>query len=216
VLEVGPTRYQAGRFGSGFKPRPQSDAGIRPVPLAPLVVEAIRRQLPSGSDPEDLVFTGPGGGPGRGGGPGVPRGTRTVLSRHNLHRTYQDAVAKLADPAVPLRPTARRVLRALRDGGPQRVDQLAAGLSTSGRRPVRPATVAGALGELHAVGLAAVDIDDQDVTAVRWSAVPAARDPLLEAVDLHGAHDFRHTYATWLEDAGIPTRVIGLYATKRG
>jgi integrase len=216
VLEVGPTRYQAGRFGSGFKPRPQSDAGIRPVPLAPLVVEAIRRQLPSGSDPEDLVFTGPGGGPGRGGGPGVPRGTRTVLSRHNLHRTYQDAVAKLADPAVPLRPTARRVLRALRDGGPQRVDQLAAGLSTSGRRPVRPATVAGALGELHAAGLAAVDIDDQDVTAVRWSAVPAARDPLLEAVDLHGAHDFRHTYATWLEDAGIPTRVIGLYATKRG
>jgi integrase len=60
VLEVGPTRYQAGRFGSGFKPRPKSDAGIRPVPLAPLVVEAIRRQLPPGNDPEDLVFTGPG------------------------------------------------------------------------------------------------------------------------------------------------------------
>ena len=32
--------------------------------------------------------------------------------------------------------------------------------------------------------------------------------PLLEAVDLHGAHDFRHTFATWLEDAGIPARVI--------
>jgi hypothetical protein len=46
VLEVGPTRYEAGRFGSGFKPRPKSDAGIRQVPLAPLVVEAIRRQLP--------------------------------------------------------------------------------------------------------------------------------------------------------------------------
>ena len=208
VLEVGPTRYQAGRFGSGFKPRPKSDAGIRPVPLAPLVVEAIRRQLPPGNDPEDLVFTGPGGGPGRRGGPSVPRGTRTVLSRHNLHRTYQGAVAKLADPAVPLRPTARRVLRALRDGGPQRVDQLAAQLSASGRRPIRPATIAGALGELHAAGLAAVDVDDQDVTAGRWSAVPAARDPLLEAVDLHGAHDFRHTYATWLEDAGIPARVI--------
>ena len=27
-------------------------------------------------------------------------------------------------------------------------------------------------------------------------------------VDLHGAHDLRHTYATWLEDAGIPARVI--------
>ena len=131
-----------------------------------------------------------------------------MLSRHNLHRTYQGAVAKLADPAVPLRPTARRVLRTLRDGGPQRVDQLAARLSTSGRRPIRLATVADALGELHAAGLAAVDIDDQDAAAVRWSAVPATRDPLLEAVDLHGAHDFRHTYATWLEDAGIPARVI--------
>jgi hypothetical protein len=84
-----------------------------------MVVEAIRRQLPPGNDPEDLVFTGPGGGPGRNGGPSVPRGTRTVLYRHNLHRTYQGAVAKLADPAIPLRPTARRVLRALRDGGPQ-------------------------------------------------------------------------------------------------
>jgi integrase len=56
--------------------------------------------------------------------------------------------------------------------------------------------------------LAAVDVDDLDVTAVCWSALPAARDPLLEAVDLRGAHDFRHTYATWLEDAGIPARVI--------
>jgi hypothetical protein len=114
VLEVGPTRYEAGRFGSGFKPRPKSDAGIRQVPLAPLVVEAIRRQLPPGSDPDDLVFTGPGGG-----GPGVPRGTRTVLSRHNLRRTYHNALAKLADPAAPLRPTARRILLILRDGGPQ-------------------------------------------------------------------------------------------------
>jgi integrase len=154
------------------------------------------------------VFTGPGGGPGRSGEPSVPRGSRTVLSRHNLHRTYQGAVAKLADPAVPLRPTARRVLRALRDGGPQRIDQLAIRLSTSGRRPIRPATVAGALGELHAAGLAAVDADDQDMTAASWWSVPVARDPLLEAVDLHGAHDFRHTYATWLEDAGIPARVI--------
>jgi integrase len=37
--------------------------------------------------------------------------------------------------------------------------------------------------------------------------LPTTRDPLLEAVDLHGAHDFRHTFATWLEDAGIPARV---------
>jgi integrase len=39
-------------------------------------------------------------------------------------------------------------------------------------------------------------------------ALAADRDPLLEAVDLRGAHDFRHTFATWLEDAGIPARVI--------
>ena len=37
---------------------------------------------------------------------------------------------------------------------------------------------------------------------------------------LHGAHDLRHTYATWLEDAGIPARVIdelmGHQASNRG
>jgi integrase len=207
VLQVADVRYQAGRFGSGFKPRPKSDAGIREVPLAPLVVEAIRRQLPPGNDPEDLVFTGPGGGPGRRGGPSVPRGARTVLSRHNLHRTYQGALAKLADLTVPLRPTARRVLKALRDGGPQRVDQLAARLAANGR-PIQPATIVLALQELHAAGLAAVDVDDQHELAGRCSPVPVQRDPLLDAIDLHGAHDLRHTFATWLEDAGIPARVI--------
>jgi Phage integrase family len=73
-------------------------------------------------------------------------------------------------------------------------------------RPIRPSTVAVALQELHAAGLAAVD--DEDELAGCWLAVPIAGDPLLEAVDLHGAHDFRHTFATWLEDAGIPARVI--------
>jgi hypothetical protein len=167
-----------------------------------LVVEAIRRQLPPGSDPDDLVFTGPGGGAG------VPRGTRTVLSRHNLRRTYHDALGRLADPAGPLRPTARRILLLLRDGGPQRVDQLAARLTAAGRRPIRPATVAAALGELHAAGLAATDDHDQDWLTGRWTALPVAGDPLLDGVELHGAHDLRHTHATWLEDAGIPARVI--------
>ena len=27
-------------------------------------------------------------------------------------------------------------------------------------------------------------------------------------MDLHGPHDLRHTFATWLEDAGVPARVI--------
>jgi integrase len=143
-----------------------------------------------------------------------------VLSRHNINRTYHGAVAKLANPTVPLRPTARRVLRALRDGGPQPVEQLAAQLTATSRRPIRPATVAVALRELEAAALAAVDADDQVELAGRWAALPVARDPLLEAVDLHGAHDFRHTYATWLEDAGIPARVIdelmGHEASSRG
>src|SRR5215212_4291839 len=158
-------------------------------------------------------------GPG-GGGPGVPRGTRTVLSRNNLRRTYHNALAKLADPAAPLRPTARRILLILRDGGPQRLDQLAARLTAAGRRPIRLATVAAALGELHAAGLAAVDDHDQDELTGRWTALPVARDPMLDAVELHGAHDLRHTYATWLEDAGIPARVIdelmGHHASSRG
>jgi integrase len=85
VLQVVDTRYQAGRFGSGFKPRPKSDAGIREIPLAPLVVEAIRGQLPPDAGPNALVFTGPGGGNG------VPVGTRTILSRHGFRRLYQNA-----------------------------------------------------------------------------------------------------------------------------
>jgi hypothetical protein len=132
-------------------------------------------------------------------------------------------LAKLADPAAPLRPTARRILLILRDGrdgGPQRVEQLAARLTSVGRRPIRPATVAAALGELHAAGLAAVDDRDQEKLTGRWVALPVAGDPLLDAVDLHGAHDLRHTYATWLEDAGVPARVIdelmGHQASSRG
>jgi hypothetical protein len=62
-----------------------------------------------------------------------------------------------------------------------------------------------ALGELHIAGLATADGDSR---AGCWKATPPLPDPLLDAVDLHGAHDFRHTFATWLEDAGIPTRVI--------
>jgi integrase len=103
VLQVVDVRYQAGRFGSGFKPRPKSDAGIRELPLAPTVVAAIRRQLPPGDDRQALVFTGPGGG---------------------------------------------------------------------------------------------------------YHAKAAARAAGLGHLNLCGPHDLRHTFATWLEDAGIPARVI--------
>jgi integrase len=123
VLQVVEVRYQAGgQFGSGFKSRPKSDAGIREVPLAPLVIESIRRQLPADSFPDLLVFTGPGGGNG------IPVGMRTMLSRYNFRRVYQRAVAPAGDE--------------------------------------------------------------------------------LAAVDPHGPHDLRHTFSTWLEDAGIPARVI--------
>jgi predicted ArsR family transcriptional regulator len=127
-----------------------------------------------------------------------------VLSRHNFHRTYQAALAKLADPTGELRPTAARVLKALRAGGPQTLDQLTTALANHGRA-IRPATIQVALDELVAAELVASTGEDSQQ---RWRALPTARNPLLEAVDLHGAHDFRHTFATWLEDAGVPARVI--------
>jgi integrase len=123
VLQVVDVRYQAGsQFGNGFKGRPKSDAGIRELPLAPLVIESIRRQLPPDADPEVLVFTGPGGGNE------VPVGTRTMLSRYNFRRVDQQAATRASSDLVE--------------------------------------------------------------------------------VDPHGPHDLRHSFSTWLEDAGIPARVI--------
>ena len=71
-----------------------------------------------------------------------------------------------------------------------------------GRTP-RPATVLAALATLHAAGLATEDPPG------RWIACqPPGRDDLLGQLRLRGPHDLRHTFATWLEDAGIPARVI--------
>jgi integrase len=100
-IEVIEVRYEAGRFGRGFKAEPKSPASVRP---------------------DELVFPGPGGSNG------IPRGARTPLSTHNLRRVYQ-------------------------------------------------------------AGIAAAGED-------------------LAHLDLRGPHDLRHTFATWLEDAGIPSRVI--------
>jgi integrase len=42
----------------------------------------------------------------------------------------------------------------------------------------------------------------------RWSSTDPPRDDTLANLKLRGPHDLRHTFSTWLEDAGIPTRVI--------
>jgi hypothetical protein len=52
----------------------------------------------------------------------------------------QAALAKLADPTSELRPTAARVFKALRAGGPQATDQLTASLIEHGRT-IRSATI---------------------------------------------------------------------------
>jgi integrase len=198
VVQVVDTRYQAGRFGSGFKPRPKSRASVREIPLARQVVEAIGRQLPLSASPETLVFVGPGGGNG------VQAGTRTVLSRDNFRRIYHAALAKLADPAaIDLRPTARRVLAALRADGPATAEELTNRLGGRGRR-LKVATVQVAVRELEAAGLAIADGGE----GARWKAQPPPGNDMLDELELHGPHDFRHTLSTWLEEAGIPARVI--------
>jgi integrase len=121
-IEVIEVRYEAGRFGRGFKAEPKSLASVRVVPMCDRVREAIARQLAGGARPEDLVLPGPGGSNG------IPRGARAPLSTTNLRRVYKAAVE-------------------------------AAGAE-------------------------------------------------LAHLDLRGPHDLRHTFATWLEDAAIPSRVI--------
>jgi integrase len=121
-IEVIEVRYEAGRFGRGFKAEPKSLASVRVVPMCDRVCQAIGRQLAGGARPEDLVLPGPGGSNG------IQRGARAPLSTNNLRRVYKAAVE-------------------------------AAGAD-------------------------------------------------LASLDLRGPHDLRHTFATWLEDAAIPSRVI--------
>jgi integrase len=42
----------------------------------------------------------------------------------------------------------------------------------------------------------------------RWSPTDLPRNHTLNHLNLRGPHDLRHTFSTWLEDAGIPARVI--------
>ena len=96
------------------------------------------------------------------------------------------------------------MLKTLRATGLQTADELVVALADQGRA-IRLTTIKTALGELAASGLAAADGRGP---ARRWSPLVPPGDPLLDAVDLRGARDFRHSFATWLGDVGIPARVI--------
>ena len=85
-IEVIEVRYEAGRFGRGFKAEPKSLASVRVVPMCDQVRQAITPQLEDGARPEDLVLPGPGGSNG------IRRGARTPLSTNNLRRIYKAAV----------------------------------------------------------------------------------------------------------------------------
>jgi integrase len=82
------------------------------------------------------------------------------------------------------------------------------------------------LGRLALGPLAILRLDDlrppnapHNLRRVYQAAVAAAGEDLAH-LDLHGPHDLRHTFATWLEDAGMPSRVIdelmGHSAGRRG
>jgi integrase len=176
-LEVVEVRYEAGRFGRGYKDRPKSATSIRVVPLASQVADAITRQLPDGCPPSTLVFAGPGGGNG------IPAGTRTPLTRDNLRRAYHTAVARVTDPAATLAYTPRRVLRALREAGPNQTSE-AIRDRLPGRRPTL-GTVHDALWQLETAGLVARHATDHGEPP-RWSATDPPRDDSLDNLKLRG------------------------------
>jgi integrase len=112
-------------------------------------------------------------------------------------------VNRLIDPTNELSPTTRRILRTLRDHGPHTLGELQERFTTPGAK-LRPATIQAALRELGSAGIVILVEDG----VARWAAARAAQVRRFDDLDLHGPHDLRHTYATWLEDAGIPGRVI--------
>jgi len=66
--------------------------------------------------------------------------------------------------------------------------------------------IASALETLKAKGLAHPEIHGDG--PLRRSAAETDDARRFADLNLHGPHDLRHTFATWLEDAGIPSRVI--------
>jgi len=91
------------------------------------------------------------------------------------------------------------VLTVLRAGGPQTAEEACSRLR--GRMP-RLATILAALDVLQDAGLA---VQDQPGL---WRAHARDDSNVLGELRVRGPHDLRHTFATWLEDAGIPARVI--------
>jgi Phage integrase family len=97
------------------------------------------------------------------------------------------------------------VLRALRDAGPgQTFEAIRSRLP--GHRPAL-GTVHDALWQLEIAGLV-VRHDANNDQLLRWSPTDPPRDDTLDDLKLRRPHDLRHTFSTWLEDAGIPARVI--------
>jgi hypothetical protein len=118
---------------------------------------------------------------------------------------YQKAAGRLTDPTSQLPSTIRRVLSALRADGPLALDQLAERFSAPGCK-LRPRTIQAALDTLKAEELALPAIHGDG--PLYWSAAELDQPRRFADLDLHGPHDLRHTFATWLEDAAIPSRVI--------
>jgi integrase len=97
-IEVVDVRYDPGRFGSGYKDRPKSDASIRAVPMAEPVAAAMARRL-DGCGRDELVFCGPGGSNR------VPRwGTLAAVGRELPARLPAGGGSGRAARAGPARP----------------------------------------------------------------------------------------------------------------
>jgi Phage integrase family len=133
------------------------------------------------------------------------RNPNPTVARQPAPRLPHTAVARVADPTATLAYTPRRVLRALREADSGQTPSTLRG-QLRGRVPTAH-TVYAALCDLEAAGLAVRHAADEgDVP--RWSITDPPRDDTLAHLKPRGPHDLRHTFATWLEDAGIPSRVI--------
>jgi integrase len=137
-LEVVDVRYDAGRFGAGYRNRPKTRASIRAVPLALTVVKAVAAKL-DGCPPDGRVFCGPGGSNR------VRRGERSRLSTGNYRRVYRQAAELAALRGLDLHgPHDLRATYAtlLEVGGiPARVIDELMGHRSGGRGQVDAATV---------------------------------------------------------------------------